>query len=124
MYSSCPPTYTLTQGNDPSNSNYTGIQEYEAGTSVTSSRIVTGGAGTDVTYQGGTFVDLQAGFHAQEDNLFVARTGPCGATAPGAPPQAPQPVQKINLTGTYVGSASALQSMLPGSSNVQVKSSQ
>jgi photosystem II stability/assembly factor-like uncharacterized protein len=97
LYDPCPTDYILTPGNDPSNPNYTGVQYYEASNSVTSSRVVTGGLGTDVTYKSGNFVKLTDGFHAREGNLFNAVLGPCQATVPP-------------LIGKYVGSMSAISS--------------
>ena len=82
VYSACPSDYLLTTGNDPSNPNYTGYQFYDASNSVTSSRIITGGIGTDVTYQSNNYVVLTTGFNAREDNLFKAKLGPCGMGAP------------------------------------------
>ena len=77
LFTTCPGAYTLTVGNDPSNPNYSGFQLYEASTSVTSSRIITGGLGTDVTYRAGGSVKLLTGFNAREGNLFKATLGPC-----------------------------------------------
>jgi hypothetical protein len=90
LYNSCPSGYGLTQANDPSNPNYTGFQYYEASNTITSSRIITGGVGTDVTYKAGNSVTLLEGFHAREGNLFLATRGPCQATM-------------ANLTGTFEG---------------------
>jgi len=81
LYSSCPADYTLTAGNDPGNPNYTGFQYYEAGNSLNSSRTITGGLGTDVTYQANSYIVLTSGFHAKENNLFQAKLGPCGLGA-------------------------------------------
>ncbi|MFU8844628.1 MAG: WD40/YVTN/BNR-like repeat-containing protein [Bacteroidales bacterium] len=77
LWSACPFSYNLTQGNDPSNPSYTGYQLYEATNSVTSSRIITGGIGTDVTYRSGGSVTLTTGFHAKAGNKFQAVLGPC-----------------------------------------------
>jgi hypothetical protein len=77
LWSACPSAYSLTQGNDPSNPNYTGYQLYEASGTVTSSRIITGGTGTDVTYRAGGSVTLTTGFHAKAGNEFQAMLGPC-----------------------------------------------
>ena len=99
LYSDCPPNYNLSQGNDPSNPNYTGFQHYEASTGVSSTRIITGGIGSDVTYQGGSYVLLSPGFHARAQNKFVARLGPCDGTAPIAQ----DGMNVVALTGTYIG---------------------
>ena len=77
LYSVCPTNNTLTQVNDPSNPNYTGFQFYEASDYITSSRIITGGEGTDVTYRGGSYVLLTPGFHVRENNKFFADIGAC-----------------------------------------------
>lgn len=77
LYTACPTSHTLTAGNDPSNPNYTGYQFYEASSSITSSRVITGGVGTDVTYRAGSFVQMNEGFWAREDNLFKAEIGSC-----------------------------------------------
>jgi hypothetical protein len=77
LWSSCPASYYLSQANDPSNPNYTGFQLYEASSIVTSSRIITGGIGTDVTYRSGGSVTLTTGFHAKAGNQFKAVLGPC-----------------------------------------------
>ncbi len=58
LYTTCPSWYTLTPLNDPSNPNYTGFQFYEASSFITSSRIITGGPGTDVTYKAGSSISL------------------------------------------------------------------
>jgi hypothetical protein len=77
LFSGCPTDYFLTTGNDPSNPNYTGFQLYNASNSVTSTRVITGGIGTDVTYQAGNYITLGIGFNAKEGNLFRAKLGPC-----------------------------------------------
>ena len=96
-YGDCDNALTLNQANDPSNPNYTGFQYYEANNYVTSSRIITGGIGTDVTYQAGSYVLLQTDFHAQAGNLFVAKLGPCVGGVP------PVHGQYKPVTGIYVG---------------------
>jgi len=90
LFTGCPAGYVLTQANDPSNPNYTGFQNYESSNTITSSRIITGGIGTDVTYKAGNSVTLLQGFHAREGNLFLATRGPCEAT-------------QVNVTGTFEG---------------------
>lgn len=86
LYTDCPEYNYLSQANDPSNPNYTGFQHYETSDSIHSSRIITGGIGTDVTYQAGTLIRLQQGFHARAKNKFKAVLGPCTGTAPPAIP--------------------------------------
>jgi hypothetical protein len=99
LYSDCPTAYGLTVGNDPSNPNYTGFQHYEASSSVTSTRTITGGIGTDVTYQAGSYVSLLVGFHAKTGNEFHALIGPCSGTAP----EPPLANTNYGITGTYAG---------------------
>jgi len=82
LYSACPWGWTLTPANDPGNPNYTGFQYWEASTSITSTRIITGGLGTDVTYQSGGSITLLDGFHARAGNKFKAILGPCTSAAP------------------------------------------
>jgi hypothetical protein len=84
LYTSCPTSYALDPGDDPSNPNYTGFQHYEASGTITSTRIITGGIGTDVTYKAGTSVTLQQGFHVRANNKFKAILGPCSGTNPPA----------------------------------------
>jgi hypothetical protein len=98
LYTDCPGGYSLTVANDPSNPNYTGFQHYEASSTVTSSRVITGGIGTDVTYQAGTSVTLLQGFHAKAGNKFSATLGPCAGTAPGIPSN-----QALTVTGKFTG---------------------
>ncbi len=95
LYSACVYGWALTPANDPSNSNYTGYQFYEASEYVQSSRTITGGLGTDVTYKADNYVKLTTGFHAREHNLFQAKLGPCNLGAPSAN-------QPVKVTGTFV----------------------
>ncbi len=76
-FSSCPVTYTLTTLNDPSAPLYTGIQRYRASSTITSTRLITGGAGTNVLYQAGTTVDLLPGFRARRSNVLLIHIGGC-----------------------------------------------
>jgi len=95
LYSTCAWGWALTIYNDPSNPNYTGYQFYEGSDNVNSSRIITGGLGTNVTYKGGNYVKLTTGFHAKEHNLFQAKLGPCNTGAPGVN-------ALLKVQGTYV----------------------
>jgi photosystem II stability/assembly factor-like uncharacterized protein len=94
LYTICPDSYTLTPANDPSNPNYTGVQDYEANTYIQSTRIVTGGIGTDVTYTSGNNIKLKTGFHALGGNQFKAALGPC---------QSAKKAKVIPVSGTYAG---------------------
>jgi hypothetical protein len=82
LFSTCAGNLGLDVSNDPSNPNYTGYQFYEASNSITSSRIITGGVGTDVQYKADNYVKLTTGFHAKQHNLFQAKLGPCNTGAP------------------------------------------
>jgi photosystem II stability/assembly factor-like uncharacterized protein len=98
LYSECPRGLDLTQANDPGNPNYTGFQHYEVSSILTSTRIITGGIGTDVTYQAGSYIVLYPGFHARSGNKFHASLGPCSGTGYASPVK-----PAITLTGTFVG---------------------
>ncbi|MEI7897409.1 MAG: 3-coathanger stack domain-containing protein [bacterium] len=95
-YTSCPLTNILTQGNDPGNPNYTGYQFYEVSGTIYSSRIITGGLGTDVTYKAGSSITLTTGFNARKDNLFKAVIGSCQAMDNSFS-------KPVRLSGTYGG---------------------
>jgi photosystem II stability/assembly factor-like uncharacterized protein len=79
LFASCPAGWDLTPGNDPSNPHYTGFQYYEASSYIYSTRIITGGLGTDVTYKSAGKIKLLPGFHARKYNKFKATRGPCQA---------------------------------------------
>ena len=82
LYGSCVGDLDLTPSNDPSNNWTTGYQYYTAAYSISSTRIVSGGEGTNVTYRAGRAVRLAPGFHAQVNNEFRAMIAPC---FPGGP---------------------------------------
>ncbi len=98
LYEGCYPAHVLTPGNDPSNPNYSGFQFYEASNYISSSRVITGGVGTEVTYKAGNYVKLTTGFNAKEDNFFKATLGNCINTSPPA-------AQFRPVTGKFAGSA-------------------
>jgi hypothetical protein len=77
LYTPCSATEVLTVANDPSNPNSTGTQVYEASTSITSTRNIVGGLGTDVTYKAGSFVLMNPGFEVKSWSLFTANIGGC-----------------------------------------------
>lgn len=95
LYCDCPQVYTLTQANDPSNPNYTGVQHYEASSSINSTRQIVGGFGTDVYYQAGVYVDLEPGFVAKEGNLFETVIGQCGGAKKGNTKPKIEEIQEI-----------------------------
>jgi hypothetical protein len=96
LYEACPPYYSLAPENDPSNPDYTGFQFYEASNGILSSRIITGGIGTDVTYKAAHSVKLIPGFNAKENNLFKASLGNCISNKSADP-------QFRKVTGKFVG---------------------
>lgn len=77
LYDTCPVAWNLTPANDPSNPFSTGPQTYEASSSIVSTRIINGGIGTDVTYQAGSYIRLNPGFHVKTYNEFEAKIGGC-----------------------------------------------
>jgi hypothetical protein len=76
-YTQCVANMTLTPADDPSNPLSTGVQRYSASSGITSTRIVTGGVGTDVIYQAGNAVLLNPGFEARVATVFQAKIGGC-----------------------------------------------
>lgn len=77
VYSICPNQLVLTQQNDPSNSLSTGIQEYHAANNITSSRVIVGGLGTNVSYHAGTDVILTDGFWVKDNSVFTVDLSGC-----------------------------------------------
>jgi photosystem II stability/assembly factor-like uncharacterized protein len=74
-FGSCLSSITVT-------SNLQGQQFYQAGTSLSSTSVVSGGAGTNVFFQSGNSVTLTPGFHAESGNNFRAFTAPCNSGLP------------------------------------------
>lgn len=74
---SCDINLTLTQANDPSGPLFTGHQEYHVSDAITSTRIITGGLGTDVRYNAAGSVTLLDGFHAKANNLLEVKLDGC-----------------------------------------------
>lgn len=68
----CPSGWNLTSANDPSPLHSTGTQVVSAQMYITSTRVITGGQGTDVTYSAGNYIQLNPGFHAKSNNIFKA----------------------------------------------------
>jgi photosystem II stability/assembly factor-like uncharacterized protein len=77
LYDECPLQLSLTPANDPSNPNFTGEQVYHAFQSITSSRIITGGLGTDVQYHAGYQTILTDGFWVKTDSQLRITTNGC-----------------------------------------------
>ncbi len=80
LHTDCQSVFILSPGNDPSDPNYTGVQVYKASNYVSSSRIITGGYGTDVLYKAQNYVELTPGFTAKQGNLFRATIENCLVT--------------------------------------------
>ncbi len=77
LFFSCDTDLALTLGNDPSSPNFTGQQQYHASGTITSTRIITGGLGTDVSYNAAGSITLLEGFHAKANNLFEVTLAGC-----------------------------------------------
>ncbi len=77
LYFTCPGSVFLTTYNDPSSPNSTGTQVYNAAFLIQSTRVITGGIGTDVSYTAGEEVVLSPGFHAKNYSTFKAKIGGC-----------------------------------------------
>ena len=76
-YTPCPVSIVLTPANDPSSPYSTGTQHYETSHSINSTRILYGGAGTDVRYSAGYEITLEPGFEASIFNRFEATLDGC-----------------------------------------------
>lgn len=79
-YSSCPTSLLLTQANDPSNENYTGVQRYQAKNTIASTRRIVGGRGTDVRYRAGQYTELTTGFESKQFGLLQVEIGNCATS--------------------------------------------
>jgi hypothetical protein len=77
VYSNCPVNLLLTAGNDPSNPLSLGTQYYHASNNITSSRIISGGLGTEINYTSGNQTDLIIGFEVHSGNLFEIKIDGC-----------------------------------------------
>lgn len=77
IYSPCPVNLTLTPGNDPSSSYFTGTQSYYASNSIVSTRIVPGSIGNHVSYSAGFKTDLLLGFKAEAGSFFEVKSDGC-----------------------------------------------
>ncbi len=55
-----------------------GIRHYEASTSISSTSVVQGGAGTFVSFQSGSYITLTEGFNVVDDSEFLGFISPCG----------------------------------------------
>ena len=78
-YKDCIVSMNLTPGDDPSDPNYTGVQRYQVSSSISSTRHVVGGHGTDVRYRAGNYIDLKDGFWTKHHSLLQVEIGPCSA---------------------------------------------
>jgi hypothetical protein len=82
MFAVCEQDLILTIGNDPGSNGFSGQQYYEAAQTISSTRDVIGGAGTDVEYRAGDYVSLLPGFEVKDQSEFRAVNGPCTGSAP------------------------------------------
>jgi hypothetical protein len=71
LYTNCAPNVNLA-------GTQTGINLYEASAQVTSSALISGGAGTKIFYKGGNNVTLTPGFEANTGSEFKAYVNSCG----------------------------------------------
>lgn len=79
----CTLTHNLTEENNPGDSAFDGIKVYEADQSITSTRQLDGGLGTNVLYSAGSFIQLNQGFRANHKSIFTAVLDGCtGVTIP------------------------------------------
>lgn len=88
LYSSCPSTLEVNQ-------QLQGQQFYQAGTTLTTTSIVNGTAGTTVDMKAGTEVNLTPGFEAHTGTAFSAYIAPCNNNVP----------QKLTETSSAAGPA-------------------
>jgi photosystem II stability/assembly factor-like uncharacterized protein len=77
LYFTCPGSVFLTAANDPSSPNSTGTQVYNAAFLIQSTRVITGGIGTDVSYTAGEEVVLSPGFHVKSFSTLEVKIGAC-----------------------------------------------
>lgn len=75
-YSTCPLNLVLTPEND-GNPFSTGLQIHHASNSITSTRFLNGGLGTEVFYNAANYVDMKPGFWAKTENFMEAKIGGC-----------------------------------------------
>ncbi len=71
----------------------TGLNYTEMSTSISSTQVISGGAGTSVAYNAGNIISLNPGFSARDGSKFQAYLQGC--TGAGSPPR---PLEKIILT--------------------------
>jgi len=79
-YTTCPSSQILV--NSTSTPNYQAVEYYEASSFMLSAVEISGGPGTDVTYQSGNEIILSPGFEVTQYSEFEGRIGPCGTTIP------------------------------------------
>ncbi len=79
-YTTCPSSQILV--NSTSTPNYQAVEYYEASSFILSAVEISGGPGTDVTYQSGNEIILSPGFEVTQYSEFEGRIGPCGTTIP------------------------------------------
>lgn len=77
----CTLTHNLTEENNTDDSEFDGIKVYEADQSITSTRKIDGGLGTNVYYSAGDFIQLNPGFRAKHKSIFTAVLDGCAGIA-------------------------------------------
>lgn len=86
VYTSCGTTVVLS-------GSVNGLNYTEMSGTITSTQLLTGGAGTSVTYNAGTTIQLNPGFSAKDGSKFQAYLQGC--TVNGSPPR---PLEKIIIS--------------------------
>lgn len=76
LHTSCPSALILTPGNDVSNPNSVGREEYSALNSITSTRVIEGST-ADIRYTAGNLIDLKPGFVARRQTNIEVSIGGC-----------------------------------------------
>ena len=76
-FSPCLANIVHTDANNPVSPTDPGHQIHHAGQSITTSRDLRGGIGTEIYYNAGSFIDFLPGFAAYGGNILEAKIGPC-----------------------------------------------
>jgi hypothetical protein len=107
LYSGCPSTLSHTTG--PFQPAVNGSEYFEASNSITSTKVIDGGIGTDVVYNAGGSVQLNPGFNCIAGSTVRAFIDGCTTASP-------RPVSGV-LIGTlkeYMGNTELVSSLTPG----------
>jgi len=81
-YSPCPTSYFLTDANLPGTGSSSGYRYYQASSSITSSRDIDGGVGTEIHYKAGGSITLEEGFKVESGSWMRGWIGGCGSGVP------------------------------------------